>query len=145
LLTLPFKHLDMKKFFFYSFIALIPLSACSQKSDKEQSDAIKQIKVVELNQIDFAANPEFVLIDVRTTEEVNDGAIANSKHIDVLEQDSFKNAVQELDKSKTYYLYCRSGGRSTRAAEMMKAMGFENLYNVEGGITAWKGQGFPIE
>jgi len=136
----------MKKLFFYSLIALIPLSACSQKqSDKAQDNSIKQIKVAELNKIDFSDNSEIALLDVRTTEEVNDAAIANSIHIDVLETASFKEAVEKLDKSKTYYIYCRSGGRSTRAAEMMQGMGFEKLYNVQGGITAWKGQGFPVE
>lgn len=73
-----------------------------------------------------------VVIDVRTQEEYDDGhlKITDAQH-NWLNGD-FHNAVEEMDKSETYYLYCRSGNRSGQAARMMKQKGFENVYNVGG-------------
>lgn len=80
-----------------------------------------------------------VLLDVRTAEEVEEGKIPGALNIDV-NGSAFDEKVIDLDPSKTYYVYCRSGGRSTAACLKMNSFGFKNLYNLEGGITAWKGE-----
>ncbi len=73
-----------------------------------------------------------VVIDVRTADEHNEGHIKlTDSNLDVLNGD-FQRAITEMDKDKTYYLYCRSGNRSGQAARMMKQEGFENVYNVGG-------------
>ncbi len=79
-----------------------------------------------------------VVMDVRTAEEYASGHIPNSLNIDV-QQEDFTSRIQSLDKSKTYLLYCRSGKRSAKALNIMKENGFDKVYHLEGGITAWKG------
>lgn len=77
-----------------------------------------------------------VILDVRSESELSEGSIPGYKMINVSRPD-FADKVQKLDKSKTYYVYCRSGGRSAHACKQMADLGFENLYNVSGGIMAW--------
>lgn len=83
-------------------------------------------------------NKDAVLLDVRTPGEYKEGHIPGAQLIDVTGP-AFGHKVNELDKSKTYYVYCRSGGRSGSACSAMAKMGFENLYNLSGGIMSWNG------
>lgn len=82
-------------------------------------------------------------IDVRTDEEVADGSIDGAMHIDFKKAD-FNSRVMDLDTSKTYYMYCRSGRRSDKARNFMVRNGFSDVYNVSGGILAWKKAGYPL-
>jgi rhodanese-related sulfurtransferase len=75
------------------------------------------------------------LLDVRTTLEVRSGALPNAMHIDIMSS-SFTKQVAVLDKSKTYYVYCKSGARSGQACKTMHKMGFD-VRNLMGGIGAW--------
>jgi len=77
-----------------------------------------------------------VILDVRTEDEVKEGIIDGAMHINLFDSD-FRDQLEELDKSKTYLVYCRSGNRSGKACEVMNNMGFDNAYNLEGGILAW--------
>jgi hypothetical protein len=81
---------------------------------------------------------DVILVDVRTPAEWRKGIITGSRLQNVLEKDSFKTAIANWDRSKTYLLYCRSGKRSQLALEEMKAMGFENVSDLEGGYVAWE-------
>ena len=76
------------------------------------------------------------LIDVRTASEFNDGAIKNSINIDYYE-DNFKENMLQLDKNKPLAIYCRSGGRSGKAAKMLKELGFMEVYDLKGGYLSW--------
>ena len=76
------------------------------------------------------------IIDVRNKTELLSGVIPNSIHINVLKS-SFKSEIKKLDQSKTYIVYCRSGIRSARACQIMKKLGFQDIYNLKGGILAW--------
>jgi len=80
------------------------------------------------------------ILDVRTYEEYQSGIIPNAKNLDIMETEDFMNALQTLDKNGHYYLYCHSGGRSGQACQIMTEMGFENTYNLQGGILLWKGE-----
>jgi len=77
-----------------------------------------------------------IVLDVRTSEEVNDGAIPNAKHIDYF-GGSFKSKVTELDKTKPYLIYCRNGGRARKSCTIMAKQGFKKLYVLKGGKKAW--------
>jgi len=81
-----------------------------------------------------------VVLDVRTQEEVDLGKIPNSIHIDIYKGQGFIYELQELDKTKNYYVYCRSGNRSGQACAIMNQLGFENAYNLVGGFNEWKGE-----
>ncbi|NET31928.1 MAG: rhodanese-like domain-containing protein [Cyanothece sp. SIO1E1] len=77
-----------------------------------------------------------VLLDVRTPEEVAGGKIEGALEIDVL-ADDFEQKIQNLEKDKTYLVYCKAGSRSARACKVMEKAGFQDLYNLKGGYTAW--------
>ncbi len=86
-----------------------------------------------------------VVLDVRTDDEVTDGIIKNAIHIDIYKGQEFINKIEELDKSKNYYVYCRSGNRSGQACAIMDELGFKNAYNLEGGILQWTGDLVDLE
>lgn len=85
-------------------------------------------------------NENVVILDVRTEEEFIEGYIPNAKNIDIYGGQEFLDDVEKLDKSKNYYVYCRSGARSAQACALMKQQGFENTSNLMGGITDWEGE-----
>ena len=87
-------------------------------------------------------NPDFVIIDVRTPEEFAGEHIENATNIDFYSE-AFRDMLNNLDKNKTYLIYCRSGGRSGSALDIMAELNFREVYNVLGGINQWKAEGFP--
>lgn len=88
----------------------------------------------------LAADPNAVILDVRTPEECNEGIIPNAINIDIYKGQGFVYAVQELDPTKNYYVYCKAGGRSAQACSMMNELGIENAYNLMGGFMNWEGE-----
>jgi rhodanese-related sulfurtransferase len=80
-----------------------------------------------------------VILDIRTEDECNDGIIPNSINLDIYNGQEFLQELETLDKSKNYYVYCRSGVRGEKACEVMNNLGFENSYNLQGGIIEWNG------
>ena len=91
-----------------------------------------------VSQLEADANA--VILDVRTEDECNNGIIANSINIDIYEGQGFIEKLKALDKSKNFYVYCRSGARSAKACEAMENLGFENTYNLLGGFLEWDGE-----
>lgn len=84
------------------------------------------------------------LIDVRTPDEYEMGHLSGAKLIDFREKD-FKTKMSTLDKTRPVLVYCAVGGRSGKAADMLKEMGFSQVYDLEGGINAWSGTGKEVE
>ena len=80
-----------------------------------------------------------VVLDVRTKEEYAQGHLPNAVNIDVLDSVNFVQQIQTLNKRKKYVVYCRSGKRSVKASELLTGSQFKHIYNMEGGILAWKG------
>lgn len=78
-----------------------------------------------------------VIIDVRTARECAEGIIENAIMIDFLQPALFMQEIERLDKSKNYYVYCRSGNRSGKACEFMDNLGFNEPYNLIGGMNEW--------
>jgi len=87
-------------------------------------------------------NPDFVIIDVRTPEEFDAERIENATNIDFYSE-AFRDMLNNLDKNKTYLIYCRSGGRSGSALDIMAELNFKEVYNILGGINLWKTEGLP--
>jgi len=81
-----------------------------------------------------------VVLDVRTQDEVDLGIIPNAIHIDIHKGQGFIDDIEKLDKTKTYFVYCRSGARSGQACSIMNQMGFENAFNLMGGFNDWQGE-----
>lgn len=86
-------------------------------------------------------NPKFV-IDVRTKGENESEKIKDTTLIPL---NSLQSIDLDFNKNETLYIYCATGNRSQVACHLLKAQGFENCYNVEGGIAEWKRQGFETE
>ena len=83
----------------------------------------------------FENNSNAVIIDVRTPEEEVEGLIPDSVTINIMEP-NFSAKIMELDKTKTYYVYCRSGRRSATACQFMEKQGL-TAFNLIGGIQSW--------
>ncbi len=99
--------------------------------------------MADLTQQDWATQLEqddnAVILDVRTQDEIEEGKIPKTLHIDIHKGQGFIDELELLDKSKNYYVYCRSGARSGQACAIMNQLGFENAYNLLGGFSQWNG------
>ena len=102
---------------------------------------------MDLKQADWMGQLEIdqnaIVLDVRTEEECQDGMIPNAIHIDIYNGQEFINALEQLDHLKNYYVYCKAGGRSGQACQLMNQLGFENTYNLIGGMMNWNGAVVP--
>ena len=81
-----------------------------------------------------------VVLDVRTPEEYDEGCIVNSINLNIYDSQFFMDELNKLNKKDFIHVYCRTGSRSFQACEIIKQFGFENVYNLEGGILEWKGK-----
>ncbi|MBL7997105.1 MAG: thioredoxin [Candidatus Kapabacteria bacterium] len=84
-----------------------------------------------------------VVLDVRTPDEFQRGFLQGAMNIDY-NSDGFEAGVSALDKSKPYFVYCLSGGRSSSAASYMRKNGFTNVYELKGGVLAWQKSKLPL-
>ena len=111
-------------------------TGCSAQSDSIDTLApqafIKQAK----------ADTTSIILDVRTPEEYKEEHLAGAQQLDFLNTSVFDAGIKLLDKSHTYYVYCRSGKRSHNACIKMKKQGFK-VFDMEGGILNWKKLGMP--
>jgi len=111
--------------------------SCAQKPSMDLIvDAAKFSKAI--------AAPDAQILDVRTAGEYQSGHIVNALQANWLDPREFNNRTQYLDKSKTIYIYCQSGGRSASAQTALIQAGF-NVVNLEGGISNWRMQEMPVE
>jgi len=118
----------MKKLLITLMTALL-LVACGQSQD---------MPITEFS----ASNLEHgaVLVDVRTPEEFGEGHLEGALNIDWFSPD-FDAQWGSVDKDKTVYVYCKVGGRSAKAQEKLKAMGYSHVVNLTGGYDAYLAAG----
>ena len=106
--------------------------------------SLKLNKMSDLSQEEWATqlknDDNAFILDVRTQDEVADGYIPGATNIDIYLGQGFLDEIKQLDPSKNYYVYCRSGNRSGQACAIMNSIGIENAYNLVGGFTDWKGE-----
>jgi len=93
----------------------------------------KSKHITEFSQKDIK---EGILIDVRTPQEFEAGHLENAVNIDWFAND-FIEKFETLDKEKPVYVYCKMGGRSTKAAHVLDSLGFEKVIDLEGGYDAF--------
>ena len=117
------------------------LSGCTA----QQSQVFKTVSPDEAYRLiqENRDNPNFVIIDIRTPQEYQAGHIDGAVNIDYYSP-NFKEELNKLDKTKTYLIYCRTGHRSGLAMPIFKELGFQKVYELGGGITAWAAKGYPI-
>lgn len=130
----------MNKLLLSSFIfTLLSIGSCAPEGQA-------QAPFQNLNSTDFQTmmgNDDVVVLDVRTPGEAARGIIDNAVLIDISRPD-FMQKVSQLDKSKTYLVYCRSGNRSVTACNAMSNQGFKKLYNLQRGILDWQRNQLPL-
>lgn len=84
------------------------------------------------------------IVDVRTPREFSEGHIANAVNMDVT-SDDFESKIEALDKDKPVMVYCKAGGRSAKAAGILKDKGFKQVYDLDGGMIGWNEAKKPIK
>lgn len=124
----------MKPLFLLSLIVVV-LSCHGQNATFQLSANDFQKKIAS------TSNP--IIIDVRTPGEVAGGALENAQNIDYKDA-TFEQHIQQLQRESTYFVYCLSGGRSSAAGDYMRKNGFQNVYELKGGILAWQNNNLPL-
>jgi rhodanese-related sulfurtransferase len=123
--------------------SLLWLTSCAQETSETTTQnqlEVDAAQVIRVSKASFKtildANPDAALVDVRTPDEYNAGKIDNAINVDFLNA-TFESEISKLDKNSLTLIYCRSGGRSAKALKQMKALGFTNVRELEGGYLGW--------
>jgi rhodanese-related sulfurtransferase len=146
----------MKKLFFITPLLsfVIAVMGCDNSPEKEESRTNlittigEQAKTIfEDVEVDlFAeliAKRKGQILDVRTPSEWEKGTLKGAIKMNYYD-DNFTKQLSKLDKNKPVYVYCKSGGRSGKAAKQMQKMGFKKVINLLGGFNAWSGAGKEV-
>lgn len=141
----------------YTFVLLFLLGACKSTSEEtskvsekttqaantSQSAATKSTKpysnvdVIAAKALMKVKGKKLIILDVRTPTETAEGMIPRAVEIDFLSK-NFTNHIDKLNKSSSYLIYCKAGGRSSKACKLMMDKGFKDVANLVGGYDAWK-------
>ena len=120
----------MNRYIFFLLILFLGFS-CKESTPSE-------IKVIDKSFLkNEVVGKEVQLVDVRTQEEYESGHIDDAVNFNIIDNETFLEQIEALDKDEPVYLYCKMGGRSNRAAELMKEKGFTKIYDYSGGYNDW--------
>jgi rhodanese-related sulfurtransferase len=113
------------------------LGANTNDESISASNIYKKISIAEAKSliVEKKDNQNFKILDIRTKEEFISGNIDDSNNIDFYGE--FEQEISKLDKNISYLIYCRSGNRSGQAMEIFKRLEFKEVYDLEGGYSAW--------
>jgi thioredoxin len=123
----------MKLKYLYLVLFTFIISSCHSQTAVQTIDVTAYSKKIN-------ETPKAQILDVRTPEEYTTGHIENSDNVNWL-SDSFALRTDKYDKSKPVFVYCKSGGRSIKAANKLAELGFTNIYNLDGGMLKWEAAG----
>ncbi len=124
-----------KKILFSGLLLVVLLFAThAQASDKGVFEDLTSSEFTEKMK-SLSESDGFMIIDVRTPEEFRSERIKGAVNINRYAS-GFDNEIDKLDRNKTYFIYCRSGNRSGQVKNIMKKMGFKEVYNLKNGITS---------
>lgn len=119
------------------FVAVMMVS-CSNGQTKKEDTIAQNVNVEEFTKHIEGAQ----IVDVRTPDEWNQGIIDGAVMNNIYDAD-FEAKLGKLDKEKPVAVYCKVGGRSGQAMAKMQELGFKEVYNLKGGMDAWKGANKP--
>lgn len=114
----------------------IAVAGAQEKRLKEDITCEKAVQLIQEHEQDA----HFVILDVRTPEEFSAGHLKKAEIIDFKAAD-FGKKLEQLDRSKTFLVYCRKGGRSAMAVQMMRDLGFKSIFHLYEGYDVWKSKG----
>lgn len=136
------KNINLK--ILLSVFVFISFMACGQKESSKQGEKDDQAVISLISPEDLSKiNKDAQLIDVRQPREFASGHLENAVNMNLYAGD-FEKQLMTLDKNKEVYLYCLSGIRSANAARKLKKMGFVKVYDLQGGLSNWNNQQYPI-
>lgn len=122
----------MKKLLLPVLVA-VAFSSCAQKYKEVSADDLSKV-------LDTAKHLQ--LVDVRTPGEYSKGHIGGAVNYD-WNGTAFADSVTHLDKTQPVYVYCMSGGRSSKAAKKLNELGFTQVYEMHGGMLQWRAGNKP--
>ena len=125
----------MKAVFFY-----IAVFVCLTTSCKSRVTTTLEADLFE-KELEQTLDPQ--LVDVRTLKEYSEGYLPGAIMIDVREP-TFETLIQQLDRTRPVFVYCRAGKRSLDAASILEKNNFTKVYDLGGGIIAWKEKGKTV-
>ena len=125
----------MKKWIFLFLIAAFSLmmAACGE-TDKKDTSSFQQVNAEEAKAM-MDQEDDYVILDVRTQEEYEEGHIPNAVLLPDYEVEDKAEQIL-LDKEQTIFVYCRSGNRSKSASEILVSLGYSNVIEF-GGVNDW--------
>lgn len=91
----------------------------------------------------YEEDPAFVLLDIRTPQEVASSHIKGAVSLDFY-SDTFESDLAALDPERVYLIYCRTGNRTGQTYTIMEGLGFTRVYDLGGGIRQWTQAGYPV-
>lgn len=118
---------------FSVFVLILIFFSCKESTAQEE-DTIKMVTPKEVEKL--SKMKEVKLIDVRTKEEFKTEHIKNAQNI--VYDENFSEKIAQLNKNEPVIVYCKSGRRSEKCAQILKDSGFVKVYDLKGGITQWK-------
>lgn len=111
----------------------------TEKTQGVSTENIEKIQVVPTEVYkELVKEGNHTLIDVRTPEEFADGTLNGAVNIDFFDTDNFYETYDKYDRKEPIYLFCRTGSRSINTAYKLEEMGFEKIYDMEGGYMQWQ-------
>ena len=119
----------------YLYIVLLYSFASCNNDNNNLVSAIKFSEII-------SNDKSVIIIDVRTPDEFNKGHLKNSLNVNWFDE-NFDENLNIFSKDLPVMVYCLSGGRSSKANERIKSLGFKNVYELDGGILEWRKNKLP--
>jgi sortase A len=138
------KYFATRRLVIFAGIKEIPKlkTASEEETQTEEAPSVENISVGEVYDIITSGGEDYIILDVRKLEEFNQGHLEGAVHIPV---DELEGRLDELSEDEPIIVYCKSGGRSKTASNLLIENGFTQIYNMSGGILDWEQEGYPIE
>jgi len=119
------------------------MAASGEEMTITQNETVSRITTISVEEVYeiIENNEDFLILDVRTLEEYDEGHILGVVLIPV---DELEDTLNKLTKDKPIIVYCKAGIRSNIAANILINNGFTHVYDMSGGITEWIEKGYPV-
>ncbi|MRI62504.1 rhodanese-like domain-containing protein [Ornithobacterium rhinotracheale] len=125
---------------FFLIFSVLGFQSCKTQNTTENSEKL-ELNATEFNQ-KITQKPGLIL-DVRTPEEFAQGHLKQAQLLNY-KSPNFTEKAKELPKDQPIYVYCRSGRRSHAAAEILRDLGYQQVFELEGGIIGWEQAELPV-
>lgn len=134
---------NMIRITLFSAAVFLALGACSQQPKQGKSVTVENLNTAAFESR-MKSTPAKIVLDVRTDEEFKSGHLQGAVNMNVNDPD-FAEHIKQLDTTQPLFVYCLAGGRSAKAADILKDMGFPAVYNMEGGMSHWTYENRAVE